>query len=206
MSADDSFIVSSRTTYTSLYRSSRRSRPFTSRFLKRTQYNSTDDENDETQETPEPVIADEAPAQETRKKKNRYQNHPTVLNGGTVIRLRREVSTTSEDEDDEVSSEETIPVPEEPEPEPEPEPVEDPLDREERELKDQLMLSLTLTLVEEENIRYRLLEIQKSRLRKDQQSLEDHLVQKFVIDVDVTLFENQPSSAKEEEERILTQK
>ena len=61
-------------------------------------------------------------------------------------------------------------------------------------------------MVEEENIRYRLMEIRKSRLRKSQQSLEHNLVEKFVSGVDVTMFENQQSPAKEEEEKNLIEK
>ena len=130
-----------------------------------------------------------------------------VLNNGSVIRVRREVSTSEEEssEDDEVSADQEPPHDPTPEPEPEPEP-EDPLDVEERELNSQLQLSFTLTLVDEENIRQRLLEIKKSKLRKNQQNLGDNLVQKFVSDAEVTIFENQQSSAKQEEERILTEK
>ena len=63
-----------------------------------------------------------------------------------------------------------------------------------------------MTLTDEENIRQRLLEIKKSRLRKNQQKLADNLVQRFANDADVTLFENQQSPARQEEERILMQK
>ena len=68
------------------------------------------------------------------------------------------------------------------------------------------MLSLTLTLVDEENIRQRLLEIKKTRLRKSQKSLGENLVEKFTNDADVelTLFENQHGyGGKEEEEKGL---
>ena len=63
-----------------------------------------------------------------------------------------------------------------------------------------------MTLTDEENIRQRLLEIKKSRLRKNQQKIADNLVQRFANDADVTLFENQQSPARLEEERILMQK
>ena len=144
---------------------------------------------------------------ESTRRKTKYARHPMVLNNGSVIRVRREVSTSEEEssEDDEVSADQEPPHDPTPEPEPEPEP-EDPLDVEERELNSQLQLSFTLTLVDEENIRQRLLEIKKSKLRKNQQNLGDSLVQKFVSDAEVTIFENQQSSAKQEEERILTEK
>ena len=63
-----------------------------------------------------------------------------------------------------------------------------------------------MTLTDEENIRQRLLEIKKSRLRKNQQKLAQNLVQRFSNDADVTLFENQQSPARQEEERILMHK
>lgn len=116
----------------------------------------------------------------------------------------------SSDEPSSSSESQEEPETEEPEEEPEPEepepPPEDPLDKEERELNEQLMLSLTLTLVDEENIRQRLLEIKKARLRKNQETLETNLVQKFINDTEVTLFENLFCSSKEEEERVLEQK
>jgi hypothetical protein len=139
-------------------------------------------------------------SQEPKKsRKKSYLSSPTVLNNGrSVIRMRREMSTSEEEES---SSEEEPEIVPEVEPEPEPE---DPLDREEQDLNNQLMLALTLTLVDEENIRQRLLEIRKAKLRKNQESVEQNLVAKFVSDADVTLFENQQSPAKQEEERILT--
>ena len=60
--------------------------------------------------------------------------------------------------------------------------------------------------MDEENIRQRLLEIKKTRLRKTQKSLEESLVEKFTNDADVelTLFENQHGyGGKEEEEKGL---
>ena len=88
---------------------------------------------------------------------------------------------------------------------------EDPLDIEERQLNNQLMLSLTLTLVDEENIRQRLLEIKKTKLRQSQKTLENNLVEKFTKDADVTLtlFENEQNGAagtKLEEEKGLIQR
>ena len=141
--------------------------------------------------------------------KVRYRQQGSVLNNGTVIRLRREVST-SEDETsnqpDEASEPDAVEEEEEvAEPEPEPEP-EDPLEKEERELNHQLMLSMCLTLTDEENIRQRLLEIKKSRLRKNQQKIAQNLVQRFSNDADVTLFENQQSPARHEEEKMLMHK
>ena len=51
-----------------------------------------------------------------------------------------------------------------------------------------------------------MLEIRKTKLRKNQEDVGENLVQKFVNDADVTLFENQQSSGKFEEEKILMQK
>ena len=84
----------------------------------------------------------------------------------------------------------------------EPEP-EDPLDVEERELNNQLMLSMTLTMVEEENIRQRLLEIRKTRLRRTEADVEHNLVQKFVSESEEL---GETGRAKEEEEKILLQR
>lgn len=203
--------------YSSAYisRTYNRQRPFISRFLKRSQTDSDGDGDDSSPAN----LSDNNPVRterdtESTESKVRYRQERTVLNDGTVIRTRREVST-SEDEDAEATSqpeqgsdpeaEAAMSAEEEPEPEPEPEP-EDPLDTEERELNHQLMLSLCMTLTDEENIRQRLLEIKKSRLRKNQQKLADNLVQRFANDADVTLFENQQSPARQEEERILMQK
>ena len=142
------------------------------------------------------------------------------MNNGTVIRVRREVSTSEEDDEDQSSEEEEekdgeeteiTDVAEEPVEEVQVEP-EDPLDVEERELNNQLMLSLTLTLVDEENIRQRLLEIKKTKLRRSQKYLENNLVEKFTNDADVTmtLFENERNTsgngAKLEEEKGLIQR
>ena len=138
------------------------------------------------------------------------------MNDGTVIRLRREVSTSEEESEDEESIEksgeeqplEAEASEDEGKDEAEAEPL-DPLDIEERQLNNQLMLSLTLTLVDEENIRQRLLEIKKTRLRTTQKNLEQNLVEKFTKDADVTLtlFENQQSDGdKQEEERLLKQR
>ena len=140
----------------------------------------------------------------------------TILNDGSVIRIRRERSTDDDETEEESSEEKKEAEPREEEPEEEPEPEkeptpepEDPLDVEERELNNQLMMSLTLTLVDEENIRQRLLEIRKARLRKNLEN--EHLQQggglssKFQKSADVVFFENQPGVvAKEEEENALT--
>ena len=125
-----------------------RQRPFISRFLKRSQTDSDGDGGDSSPAN----LSDNNPVRtergtESTESKVRYRQERTVLNDGTVIRTRREVST-SEDEDAEATSqpeqgsdpeaEAAMSAEEEPEPEPEPEP-EDPLDTEERELNHQLM-------------------------------------------------------------------
>ena len=92
--------------------------------------------------------------------------------------------------------------PKEPTPEPE-----DPLDVEERELNTQLLMSLTLTLVDEENIRQRLLEIRKTRLRRTMVPEMETLSSKFQSSAECALFENEPNVvAKEDEERALIQR
>ena len=153
-------------------------------------------------------------AERVRRRKKHDGRPTTVLNDGTVIRVRREVSTSEEEEEEEeedYESESKLSEAEESEKsevELEEEP-EDPLDIEERQLNNQLMLSLTLTLVDEENIRQRLLEIKKTKLRQSQKTLENNLVEKFTQDADVTLalFENdQNAGTKLEEEIVLIQR
>ena len=83
----------------------------------------------------------------------------------------------------------------------------DPLDIEERDLNNQLMMSLTLTLVDEENIRQRLLEIRKQKLRKTFNVKQQGLKERFEKNAEQTLFENQPNIlAKEDEEKALVQR
>ena len=90
-----------------------------------------------------------------------------------------------------------------PTPEPTP-PPEDPLDVEERELNDQLLMSLTMSLVDEENIRQRLLEIRKTRLRRTMVPEMESLASKFQSSAECALFENEPNViAKEDEEKAL---
>ena len=80
----------------------------------------------------------------------------------------------------------------------------DPLDIEERDLNDQLMMSLTLTLVDEENIRQRLLEIRKQKLRKNFHVKQQGLKERFEKIAETVLFENQTNIlAKEDEEKAL---
>merc|ERR1712062_539695 len=77
----------------------------------------------------------------------------------------------------------------------------------ERELNNQLMMSLTLTLVDEENIRQRLLEIRKQKLRKNFNVKQQGLKERFEKNAEQTLFENQPNIlAKEDEEKALVQR
>ena len=155
-----------------------------------------------------PVLCREA----ERVRRRRKHDAATVLNDGTVIRVRREVSTSEEEEEEDQENESTVnEADESEESEVEEEEPEDPLDIEERKLNNQLMLSLTLTLVDEENIRQRLLEIKKTKLRQSQKTLENNLVEKFTKDADVTLtlFENEQNGAagtKLEEEKGLIQR
>ena len=80
----------------------------------------------------------------------------------------------------------------------------DPLDIEERDLNNQLMMSLTLTLVDEENIRQRLLEIRKQKLRKNFHVKQQGLKERFEKIAETVLFENQTNIlAKEDEEKAL---
>ena len=80
----------------------------------------------------------------------------------------------------------------------------DPLDIEERDLNNQLMMSLTLTLVDEENIRQRLLEIRKQKLRKNFHVKQQGLKERFEKITETVLFENQTNIlAKEDEEKAL---
>ena len=141
----------------------------------------------------------------------------TILNDGSIIRVRREKSTDEESSSEEEESSDEEPVEDLPEDEPqaEPEPVkeptpepEDPLDIEERELNTQLLMSLTLTLVDEENIRQRLLEIRKQRLRRDMAPGDQQsLAAKFQSSAECALFENEPNViAKEDEEKLLIQR
>jgi len=156
----------------------------------------------------------------SKKAKRKLLRNATILNNGSVIRIRREKSSDEEssEEDDDTSEEEENTAPEadqQHQPEPEPEPVkeptpepEDPLDVEERELNTQLLMSLTLTLVDEENIRQRLLEIRKTRLRRTMAGPEtESLASKFQSSAECALFENEPNVvAKEDEEKALIQR
>ena len=74
-------------------------------------------------------------------------------------------------------------------------------------MNNQLMMSLTLTLVDEENIRQRLLEIRKQKLRKNFNVKQQGLKERFEKNAEQTLFENQPNIlAKEDEEKALVQR
>ena len=66
------------------------------------------------------------------------------------------------------------------------------------------MMSLTLTLVDEENIRQRLLEIRKQKLRKNFKIEQQGLAERFQKIAETTLFENQTNIlGKEDEEKAL---
>ena len=66
------------------------------------------------------------------------------------------------------------------------------------------MMSLTLTLVDEENIRQRLLEIRKQKLRRNFKIEQQGLAERFQKIAETTLFENQTNIlGKEDEEKAL---
>ena len=68
-------------------------------------------------------------------------------------------------------------------------------------------MSLTLTLVDEENIRQRLLEIRKQKLRRNFHVKQQGLKERFEKIAETTLFENQTNIlAKEDEEKALVQR
>ena len=65
-------------------------------------------------------------------------------------------------------------------------------------------MSLTLTLVDEENIRQRLLEIRKQKLRRNFKIEQQGLAERFQKIAETTLFENQTNIlGKEDEEKAL---
>ncbi|TRY63116.1 hypothetical protein TCAL_08235 [Tigriopus californicus] len=153
-------------------------------------------------------------SQEDHVTRPKTRHRATVLNG-SVVRISRNQavneSSSDEDEDDEddESDEESIEdtaaesehVPELPS-RPLP-PPEDPLVVEERMLNAQLALSFTLTMTDEENIRQRLLEIRKQRMKRSQSETESVLLDKFERESE-ELCES--TRAKEEEEKILVQR
>ncbi len=67
-------------------------------------------------------------------------------------------------------------------------------------LKAQLALSFTLTMTDEENIRQRMLEIKKARIKRASQEIEKGIIDKFEKESDQL---TEPTRAKEEEEKIL---
>ena len=69
------------------------------------------------------------------------------------------------------------------------------------------MMSLTLTLVDEENIRQRVLEIRKQKLRRNFNVEQQGLAERFQKIAETALFENQTNIlAKEDEEKALVQR
>ena len=75
------------------------------------------------------------------------------------------------------------------------------MDVEERALNAQLALSFTLTLTDEENIRQRLLEIRKTKLKRERVAeVVTALTEKFEKETDELGERNR---AKEEEQKIL---
>ena len=75
------------------------------------------------------------------------------------------------------------------------------MDVEERALNAQLALSFTLTLTDEENIRQRLLEIRKTKLKRERVAeVVTALTEKFERETDELGERNR---AKEEEQKIL---
>jgi hypothetical protein len=111
-----------------------------------------------------------------------------------------ESSSEEDSEEEEEPPKSPTPPPKTPTPPPPP-PPEDPLDIEERMMNAQLALSFTLTLTDEENIRQRLLEIRKTKLKREKVSeVEVALTEKFEKEAEAI---GEKSRAKEEEQKIL---
>jgi len=124
-----------------------------------------------------------------------------VLNEGTiVIRRAGNVVNTSDEESDEDSEEEKVNEEEKIEEE-EPEPERDPLDVEEEMLQEKLQTAgFLLSMPEEEQIKKRLLEIKQMRENPEMFRPENTKNYKFT---QVATEVGKPSTAKEEEEKIL---
>ncbi len=148
---------------------------------------------------------DDRPPQPQPLKRTRPRHRATVING-MVTRIGRNSEDSSEDESssDESSDEEEEerePTPPPPPKTPTPPPPEDPLDVEERMLNAQLALSFTLTLTDEENIRQRLLEIRKTKMKREKMTeIVVAMTDKFEKEVESL---GEKSRAKEEEQKIL---
>jgi len=130
---------------------------------------------------------------------SKNKGNVTVLNEGTIIIRRPGAAETSDEESD--SEEENVIAPE-PEPEPEPEPPpRDPLDVEEEALTEKLQTAgFLMSMPEEEQIKKRLLEIKQMRENPEMFKPENTRNFKFT---QVSSEVAKPSTAKEEEEKIL---
>lgn len=133
---------------------------------------------------------------EARTSSSRKQPSVTVLNEGTIIIRRQGAAETSDEEEE---SSESEPEPEE-EPVPE-EPPRDPLEVEEEMLNEKLQTAgFFLSMPEEEQIKKRLLEIKQMRDNPDWFKIENTKDYKYS---QVSTSTAKPSTAKEEEEKIL---
>lgn len=133
---------------------------------------------------------------EPRTSSSRKQPSVTVLNEGTIIIRRQGAAETSDEEEE---SSESEPEPEE-EPVPE-EPPRDPLEVEEEMLNEKLQTAgFFLSMPEEEQIKKRLLEIKQMRDNPDWFKIENTKDYKYS---QVSTSTAKPSTAKEEEEKIL---
>ncbi len=179
--------------------------------------NATREEQGESEQDPEgePREGSAEGPQKKKKKKKKQKVKPqvtSVMNGNVIRITRKSNNVSSSEEDEDTSGDEDEPdepegsssEPEDlpaPSPAPPPPPPEDPLDVEERMLNAQLALSFTLTMTDEENIRQRLLEIKKSRIKREKAGeVEQVLIDRFERETDRL---GETSRAKEEEEKIL---
>jgi len=135
---------------------------------------------------------------ESREKPSKSKSQVTVLNEGTIIIRRPGAAETSDEESD--SDEENIP-PEPVEEKPEEPPPRDPLDVEEEALTEKLQTAgFLMSMPEEEQIKKRLLEIKQMRDNPEMFKPENTRNFKFT---QVSSEVAKPSTAKEEEEKIL---
>jgi len=203
--------TSTRRTYSSPTYSSRYIPSSSSRWTSRTYSDDEDDEAtrprrnyysrdaDKSNRTPESErIPTGQNTSETEQRTSNSRSKPsvTVLNEGTIIIRRQGAAETS---DEESSESEAEPEPEE-EPVPE-EPPRDPLEVEEEMLNEKLQTAgFFLSMPEEEQIKKRLLEIKQMRDNPDWFKLENTKDYKYS---QVSTSTAKPSTAKEEEEKIL---
>eukprot|EP00092_Neocalanus_flemingeri_P017423 GFUD01018846.1.p1 GENE.GFUD01018846.1~~GFUD01018846.1.p1 ORF type:complete len:499 (+),score=131.10 GFUD01018846.1:381-1877(+) len=134
-----------------------------------------------------------------RKNTSKSKSQVTVLNEGTIIIRRPGAADTSDEESD--SEEENDVAPEPVEEKPVEPPPRDPLDVEEEALTEKLQTAgFLMSMPEEEQIKKRLLEIKQMRDNPEMFKPENTRNFKFT---QVSSEVAKPSTAKEEEEKIL---